>query len=256
MANATAEKTVSKSDANQITQFLVWFGTLPASQQVDTYVPTKEADADTGLYYEIRKQHPHKMWSPDHGGPRVWVGKCRAFQSIGVKGFVFPAFSEAVEFGASETRNVSAPFPGAVQIMTRVEIDRIVSSCNKFVVRYNDMMGNRDIYSVENSGNVSVLDLEQGDKHADMSEAEFIAARRNAPVDRVFMNSIKDFYVSEFVYLVPIKIDDLESIHKMNGKKKILDVGACIQYLPNQRLDERFFTSPPKSVAEAFPQGK
>lgn len=245
MAQATAEKAGPKA----ATKFLVWYGTLPAGQPVEMRVPTRERDPITREFYRIEKTEPYDLWN-NANDARVWVGKCRFFQSLAVRGFVFPAFSEAVQRGSTNENEISGvAFPGAVQIMKQQEIDRIVKSCYRHVVRFP--AGNADIMSMRNHGQAKVLDLDHVAKPPTWTDAQWVAERQRIPMEGNVFDADTDVPVAEFVYLHPIEIADFDGLFTPKGS---FDVGACLQYLPHQRLDRKFFGGPIKSVAEAFPQ--
>lgn len=230
------------------TKFLVWYGTLPAPKVVDMCIGTRDKDSITRDYFRIEAQEAADLWIGADNA-RTWVGKCRFHQSISVRGFVFNAFSASVErSGTNENEMSAAPFPGSVQIMKQKEIDRIVKSCCRHVVRFG--AGNGDIYSLKNNNKTKIVDLDSVVKPASWTQEQWIAERQRIPMEGNVFDSDTDVPVAEFVYLVPLEIQDFDSLHSATG---VLDVGACVAHLPCQRLDRKFFTNPPKSVAEAFP---
>lgn len=252
---ATATKGGSATDIAEAVgskKRLVWFGTLPAPEPVDMRVPTRDKDPMTREYFTVKKCSPAELWmNPDDA--RIWIGKCRFYQSLAVRGFVFPAFSEIIERRATiETEMSATPYPGSVQIMKDDEIARIAKSCFRHVVRYK--AGKNDIYGLKNTNRTEVIDLDIVRKPAGWSDEQWVAERQRIPMEIPTFDADTDIPVAEFVYMVPLDIPDFNALFDQMG---VIDIGACVSYLPNKRLDREFFKSPPKSVAEMYqkPQG-
>lgn len=255
MATATKENPAESAAAKLPAKSLVWFGALPAEGPVEMMIPTRERSATTQDYHKIEKVDPADLWCHPGGidEARIWVGKCRWFQTLGVRGFNFPAYSEVVERQATiETEMVASPFPGAVTVMAAEEIEAVARSCWCHVIRFKS--GNKDIYALKHKRKLEAIDLDLVVKPAGWTEEQWIAERQRIPMEVPRFDPTHDVHVAHFVYLVPVAVSDLESL--FDTRTGELDAGACLPHLPHQRLDRKFFASPPISVAEAFPQFK
>lgn len=229
---------------------LWWFGTLPASVLCDYQNSVRERDPVTKDFFRIEKEDPADKWTNDTDA-RVWTGKCRWYQSLAVKGFSFPAFTEIIERQATIETEVSAtPFPGAVEVLKRDAVIAVLRACWRRAVRYK--AGNGDIMSLRNFHKVEVVDFDQGLKPDDMSEAEWIQNRQRLPVAATPFDADTDVHIAEFVYLVPIEAD-LKSLRNERGE---LNIAECVTRLPHQRINRKFFHEPPLSVAEMYPEYK
>lgn len=230
---------------------LYWFGMLPATSEFPCEFQTRDRQ-ENGNYYQIRNSTSQAMWELP---ARVWIGKCRFFQSLPVKGFNFPAFSEVIERQATVSDETTrSAFPGGVKIMRPDEAKAIIKSAWRNVVRYGNFCD--DIMSLKNASKggapkVRVLDLGANDEcPSGMSKEEFLSKRIQISDDLSF-DQYRDVYLAHFVYLMPVEAKIQEIV-----RDGVLDLGEAVARLPHQRLNTKFFSSPPQSLAEMYPQAK
>lgn len=243
MVAATAEK--PKKTETQ-TENLYWFGALPASAPVPYQFPTRERQG-TGQFFKVENQSAYDLWEKQN---RIWIGKCRFIQNLFVKGLSFPAFTEFVERQATLDDEMSrTAFPGAVEIMRDEDIKAVIKSAWRHVVRYGK--GNDDIMSLKNAANGGVSPVRVINLDANETDAQIPASdRRYAIGESLTFDPFKDKYMAEFVYLVKIE-GDVRQFRDANGN---LSLGACVDKLPAKRLGPSFFSAPPASLAEMYPQ--
>lgn len=190
-----------------------------------------------------------RLWSAiDTGiekGLSIFVAKARQWLGISVRGFHFPSVNEYVEMGKESTSRV--PYPGGASQLTPERVKAIVKACYRHIIRFPNGFA-----SMNNPNSPSqLIDLDFGKKPENMTDPEWAAYKaHNVVPEQPRFNPKTDKYVAEFVYLT--KIDksveeaDFADYRKNPNKFHYQMVGP---------MTRKFFSDPPKSVAEVYPQG-
>ena len=242
-----------KGQAKMIDKGLYWYGALPSSEpELETIERTRDKQVETEDFFKVTKVNPVRLWLTNTDA-RHWVGKCRFFQNLGVRGWNFPAFSEIIERGATiETESIAIPYPGAVAVLKADEVERVVKACFRYAVRFR--AGREYMHSLRNTGKCELIDLDLLKRPAGWTDAQWVAERQRIPMEAPQFDPDTDVLMAEFVYLNRIAVSG--SIYDLFDSKGNLDIGRCVTMLPNQRIDERFFSDPPKSVSSMYPRSE
>lgn len=250
MPTATVEAPAKLADA------LYWFGTLPATEPVDVMIPTRDKDSANKDYYKIEKHHPWALWNISTLGEeaRLWVGKCRFFQSIGAGSLECPAFSEIVQRTAANEAELSRiPYPGKIATLARTDVAKIIKAAYRQIIRYP--LGVENMMKLQRG--VHKINLDCFAKPASWTDEQWHDHQmvHTVPSEPVF-DASTDVYVAHFIYLVELDKASPTLIRQMRFEPE-KHISEAIQFLPHMMITENFFKDPPKSIAQMYggPQG-
>ena len=218
---------------------LYWFGTIPATGLVDVVVQTVDLQKETGDYFRHEKVRPWDLWNVKTGADdaRIWLGKCRYYQSLAVRGFIFPAWTDYVDQSIKEDME-KIRYPGAISPLRQSQVDAIVRSSYHHVLRFPN---GADSY-MKLGNHPQTVDLDANNKPERMTEEEWLRNKIVPAIRGDFsFDQYEDKYMAEFVYLRRLDADP--------RKTKREDYYNLVS-----RLNENFFESPPQSIAETYPQ--
>lgn len=236
-----------KLSASKVKDGWYWFGMLPASEGVEWLVPDDKANSDGSERYRIDTLDAWRMWNRQehiNKSMRIWVGKCRQFSSIGIRGFTFPGYSEYVDPQEGET--VRIPFPGNAKRMRSPEAEMLIKNCYRSYIHFPT--GVENIMKARSSA--EIVDMDRAIKPPDMLN-EMWQAQKHLVSQPESFDTYHDKYVADFVYLVhlpnipwhPEGLDENEYRWKSNKFHQSI--------VP--QLNQEFFKNPPISVAEMYP---
>jgi hypothetical protein len=236
------------------TESLYWFGALPAPGPVK--VRTWKKEAAVGKRFDtLVTADPWALWEgmaiPDETA-RIWVGKCRFFQSVDVHKMCFPAYSEIAERQAANEAEVTmTAYPGRIATLPRKTVEEGLRNCWQNVIRFPQGADSR----MELQRGVEIIDLKLGHKPANISDADW--SRQH--IEKGFaapeqFNEETDIPIAEFVYCV--ELDAPAKLIRAMKADPVTTMPQVIQLAPHGRMTEDFFKNPPQSVAEMYPNLK
>lgn len=203
---------------------LYWFGMLPEAGKFKIKVISDKYDETIGDYIAEKETTSGELFNRvGRNGEdlRMWVGKCRGFQSLAVPGCSFVAWTDKVI--RSGDQFVSMPHPGGIAAFTQSQIDKIKYHCGRFVARVRNTDQRKPVWHIVN--------LDSGKPPETLTG--------NPDLDRVLvMPKIPmagDTPVANYVYMVKLDADPTIKDDKYWGLYPTMD---------------QFFKDPPPALAE------
>ena len=228
-----------------------WFGMLPADKPVQWAIPTEMRDEGTGEFYKLASFSAFDLWSMrasfQRGASRfpIFISKLRPQTSLAVRGMIFPAHSSEAAWNGEQISQIA--FPGSGVVMERPQFDAIIKSCYRHFVRFPSGVDRAD----DHDANCEMWDMDLGSKPKHFTPEQWDQYRVMHSVDECpTFNPRTDKYVAEYVYCV--KVDGVQWQGWPDREYRFNPNSFHRQVVPNMNRD--FFTKPPRSVAEMYPQ--
>ena len=220
------------------------FGMLPATGPVKLWIPSRTEMKEEEVTFD-----PYELWNGCKklgDDVQMFVAKMRQLNGITVRGWHFHATSQAAEARGGNVNRVD--YPGQVAWKTPIEIRKIVKACFTSFVRYE--------HGLQKASDVRakfhVYDATFWDRPKNMSDEAFAKydANANTAAEKKEFDPQTDRLVADYVYVTRLAYD-----------RSKLDMGEY-EHNPNKfhvqmvpQLSREFFSDPPKSVAEMYPEG-
>jgi hypothetical protein len=215
-------------------------GLLPATGPVTLFKPALQ----TGVLEEV-KYNPYDLWNGAYEqGMPIFAAKARQFNGLRVRDWHFHATGQAVVHrGPTQTDHTD--YPGGVAWMSASRAESIAKSCHEVFIRW--------VNGISTMGNPSaktiVWDMAHGKRPADMPDEEWKEFLKHKREQCPPFNPRTDKFVSEFVYIRKLdfdrsRLDETEYAQNPN-RFHVQMVGG---------FTRDWFESPPRSVAEVYPQ--
>lgn len=137
---ASVPITVDTDRLPQEGEALYWFGALPALGKVKFWMSPAEGQAPNPERDDERvevEMTALEAWFPrNKRQPRLWLGRCRYYQNLGVSGLEFPAYSEErVREAANESQSFMLSWPGKVARISDGDLRSILTSVRNHALR-------------------------------------------------------------------------------------------------------------------------
>ena len=245
-AETESSQGVAVAEKAKLEPGLYWFGMLPATEAVNYPLPRQEKNAGTGEFYEEAMLDPWDLWTskafPDLSVP-IFVGKLRQTNSLGAGGIAWNAYTNhMIRHGLDLIPN---PYPGACKVLTAHEAEMAVKGCFRHFVEFTHGVGARNDFRCE----IRLWDGAMADrKIEDRAQSNPFTMDLGQGQVKEF-NAQTDMTVAEFVYLVRIEAD----YRKWPVSEYRRDPHSFHRQVVGD-MSRKFFTEPPLSVAEMYPQ--
>lgn len=213
------------------------YGMLPASNPVEFDVPDHERQfGQHNDFTKTIKLHPFQLWNGMADGISIYVTKAKKFDTLGVRGFLFPSISRGMEQKGPDLSII--PYAGQIAWLRAEKVKQIIESCFKHFIRYEGQ-------------SATVYDMEHGKRPAGVDEIEWRRFSANGSMACPDFDSFTDKYIADFVYLYRMQdaekeIDRISKDYTSNPNKHHATIAPSV--------NQKWFDSPMKSVSEMYPQ--